>query len=96
VLKAGDGGRHPFSSSVVTVNYSGWQTNGVLFDSSYLHGEPVQFQLNQVIKGWTEGVALMVEGERTRFWIPEELAYKGQTGRPQGMLVFDVELLKIQ
>ena len=96
VLKAGDGGRHPSSSSIVTVNYSGWQTNGVLFDSSYLHGEPAQFQLSQVIKGWTEGVALMVEGEKTRFWIPDELAYKGQPTRPQGMLVFDVELLKIQ
>jgi peptidylprolyl isomerase len=48
-----------------------------------------------VIPGWTEGVQLMVEGEQTRFWIPEELAYKGRPGAPQGMLVFDVELLKI-
>jgi peptidylprolyl isomerase len=96
VLKAGDGVRHPSPSSIVTVNYSGWQTNGVLFDSSYLHGEPAQFQLNQVIKGWTEGVALMVEGEKTRFWIPDDLAYKGQPTRPQGTLVFDIELIKIQ
>ncbi|HEX4346283.1 MAG TPA: FKBP-type peptidyl-prolyl cis-trans isomerase [Vicinamibacterales bacterium] len=97
VLTPGDGGRHPSPSSIVTVNYSGWQqANGVLFDSSYLHGEPAQFPLNGVIKGWTEGVALMVEGEKTRFWIPDDLAYKGQPSRPQGMLVFDVELLKIQ
>jgi FKBP-type peptidyl-prolyl cis-trans isomerase len=48
-----------------------------------------------VIKGWTEGVQLMVEGEKTRFWIPQDLAYKGQAGAPRGMLVFDVELIRI-
>ena len=51
--------------------------------------------MNGVIAGWTEGVQLMVEGEKTRFWIPEALAYKGQPGAPAGTLVFDVELLKI-
>jgi FKBP-type peptidyl-prolyl cis-trans isomerase len=48
-----------------------------------------------VIRGWTEGIATMVEGERTRFWIPEAIAYKGEAGMPRGMLVFDVELLRI-
>jgi FKBP-type peptidyl-prolyl cis-trans isomerase len=96
VLKAGTGVRRPSASSTVTVNYSGWTTDGRLFDSSYLHGEPISFQLNRVIPGWTEGVALMMEGETTRFWIPEDLAYKGQPGQPKGMLVFDVELTKIQ
>jgi peptidylprolyl isomerase len=52
--------------------------------------------LEDVIRGWTEGLQLMVEGERTRFWIPENLAYKGEAGGPRGMLVFDIELLKIE
>ena len=77
------------------VHYSGWTTDGKLFDSSVQRGAPTSFALNQVIKGWTEGVQLMVEGEKTRFWIPEELAYKGRPGAPAGMLVFDVELLHI-
>jgi FKBP-type peptidyl-prolyl cis-trans isomerase len=68
-----------------------------MFDSSVTRGEPATFGLGQVIKGWTEGLQLMVEGEKTRFWIPAELAYgeKPQGGRPAGMLVFDVELLEI-
>ncbi|MNC99033.1 putative FKBP-type peptidyl-prolyl cis-trans isomerase FkpA precursor [compost metagenome] len=57
---------------------------------------PATFALSDVIAGWTEGVALMVEGERTRFWIPENLAYKGELGQPRGMLVFDVELIRIE
>ena len=66
-----------------------------MFDSSVTRGKPATFALNQVIAGWTEGVQLMVKGETRRFWIPQKLAYKGQSGRPQGMLVFDVELLNI-
>jgi len=77
------------------VHYSGWTTDGKMFDSSVTRGEPASFALNQVISGWTEGVQLMVEGEKARFWIPENLAYKGQPGAPAGMLVFDVELLSI-
>ena len=77
------------------VHYTGWTTDGKMFDSSVVRGEPVTFGLDEVITGWTEGVQLMVEGERTRFWIPQELAYKGQPGAPRGMLVFDVELIRI-
>ena len=66
-----------------------------MFDSSVTRGEPATFPLDRVIKGWTEGVQLMVEGEKTRFWIPEPLAYRGQRA-PYGMLVFDIELLKVQ
>jgi len=95
VVKAGDGGRHPKSTSSVTVHYTGWTTDGKMFDSSVTKGEPITFQLDGVIPGWTEGVQLMVEGETMRFWIPEKLAYKGQSP-PYGMLVFDVELIKIQ
>ncbi len=79
------------------MHYTGWTTAGKMFDSSVLRGQPATFPLNRVIKGWTEGVQLMVEGEKTRFWIPAELAYgtNPRPGAPSGMLVFDVELLKI-
>jgi peptidylprolyl isomerase len=60
-----------------------------------VRGQPTTFALDGVIKGWTEGVALMVEGEKTRFWIPEKLAYEGKQA-PYGLLVFDVELIKIE
>lgn len=93
VIKKGSGSEHPKKSSRVTVHYSGWQTNGKLFDSSVMRGQPATFGLGDVIEGWTEGVQLMVVGEKTRFWIPEKLAYKGQSGAPSGMLVFDVELI---
>jgi len=94
ILKPGTGGRHPSSTSSVTVHYSGWTTDGKLFDSSYRRHEPATFRLNRVIPGWTEGVQLMVEGEKRRFWIPELLAYAG-TGPVSGDLVFDIELIKI-
>jgi peptidylprolyl isomerase len=80
----------------VTVHYTGWTTDGKMFDSSILRGKPMTMELSGVIPGWTEGVALMVEGELTRFWIPESLAYKGEAGSPKGMLVFDVELIRIE
>lgn len=95
VLRAGTGTEHPRKSSEVTVHYSGWTTDGEMFDSSVTRDRPATFKLNQVIRGWTEGLRLMVEGEKRRFWIPEKLAYKGVAGRPQGMLVFDVELIEI-
>ncbi|NMB76910.1 MAG: peptidylprolyl isomerase [Myxococcales bacterium] len=95
ILKKGSGTAHPGPTSKVTVHYSGWTTDGKMFDSSVTRGEPITFPLDGVIPGWTEGVQLMVEGDKARLWIPEELAYKGRPG-PQGMLVFDVELLKIQ
>ena len=65
-----------------------------MFDSSVARGAPASFPLDRVIPGWTEGVQLMVVGESRRFWIPANLAYEGRRG-PQGMLVFDVELLTI-
>jgi peptidylprolyl isomerase len=95
VLQPGTGTRHPRPNSEVTVNYTGWTTDGKMFDSSVTRGEPATFGLDQVIAGWTEGVQMMVEGEKRRFWIPESLAYQGQPGAPQGMLVFDIELIRI-
>ena len=96
VMKEGTGAANPSRSSRVTVHYTGWTTDGKMFDSSVSRGQPTTFGLNQVIKGWTEGLQLMVEGDKTRFWIPENLAYQGQPGMPRGMLVFDIELLKIE
>ena len=94
-LTQGTGGRHPKAASQVTVHYTGWTTDGKMFDSSVVRGEPATFALDGVIPGWTEGLQLMYEGEKTRFWIPEGLAYKGKSA-PYGLLVFDVELIKIQ
>jgi len=93
VITPGTGQEHPRSVDVVKVNYVGWTTDGKMFDSSSLHGGPASFPLDRVIPGWTEGVQLMVAGEKRRMWIPEEMAYKGRPGAPQGMLVFDVELV---
>jgi peptidylprolyl isomerase len=95
VLSPGAGSRRPTSQSEVTVHYSGWTTDGRLFDSSVARGQPATFPLNGVIAGWTEGLQLMVEGEKTRFWIPEQLAYRGER-QPFGMLVFDVELIQVK
>ena len=95
ILTPGSGTRHPRPNSEVTVHYTGWSTDGKMFDSSVVRGEPSTFNLDQVIKGWTEGVQMMVEGEKRRFWIPANLAYEGVPGRPQGMLVFEIELIRI-
>lgn len=94
-LAEGTGTDHPAATSRVRVHYTGWTTDGKRFDSSYQRAQPAEFPLNGVIAGWTEGLQLMVVGEKRRFWIPEELAYQGRPGKPPGMLVFDVELLAI-
>ncbi len=99
VLKAGTGDKKPTAADTVTVHYSGWTTDGKMFDSSVSRGEPTSFPLGGVIAGWTEGLQLMVTGEKRRFWIPEDLAYGPVvpgSGRPGGMLCFDVELLDIK
>ncbi len=96
VLRPGTGTVHPKGNSKVLADYSGWTTDGQMIDTSILRGEPTEFSLDAVIPGWTEGIQLMTEGEKVRFWIPEKIAYKGKPGRPAGMLVFDVELIKIK
>ena len=99
MITAGTGTQHPMSSSEVTVHYTGWLTSGTMFDSSVTRGVPSTFPLDGVIRGWTEGLQLMVVGEKRRFWIPAELGY-GSRARPgippNSMLVFDVELLGIR
>ena len=100
VLQEGNGSTHPTATDEVTVHYSGWLTTGQMFDSSVTRGAPATFPLNRVIRGWTEGVQLMVVGEKRRFWIPGDLAYGGNPPPgagipPNATLVFDVELLEI-
>ena len=95
-LVTGKGGRKPTEDSTVLVHYTGWTTDGTMFDSTHKRGQPARFPLRAVIAGWTDGLQTMSIGDKTRLWIPEELAYKGAPGPPQGMLVFDVELISIE
>ena len=98
VLKEGDG-KKPKATDKVRCHYEGTLINGTVFDSSYKRGEPAVFPLNQVIAGWTEGLQLMQEGAKYRFFIPYNLAY-GERGAgasipPYAALVFDVELIDV-
>ena len=98
VLHEGAGSEHPSSTDKVTVHYHGTLIDGTVFDSSIERGEPITFGLNQVIPGWTEGVQLMVVGEKTRFFIPSKLAYGDRAAgkiKPGSSLIFDVELISI-
>ncbi len=97
VIAPGTGKTHPAPTDRVKVHYTGWKTDGEMFDSSVQRGEPITFGLNEVIKGWTEGVGLMVTGEKRRLWIPAAMAYGDhpRPGAPSGNLTFDVELLDI-
>lgn len=98
LLEKGDGAVHPKANSQVTVHYHGTLLNGTVFDSSVERGKSITFGLNQVIKGWTEGVQLMVEGEKRRLFIPADLAYGNKSAgkiAPGSTIIFDVELIKI-
>src|SRR5262249_24122201 len=95
VLKKGTGTEHPTADKMVTMHYTGWTTKGSLFDTTVVDHRPKQVSLQRAMPGWTDGLQVMVVGETTRFWIPAELAYKGKESRPQGMVVFDIELLDI-
>lgn len=99
VLTEGTGAQ-PKATDRVKCHYEGTLTNGQVFDSSYRRGEPAVFPLNGVIAGWTEGVQLMKEGAKYRFFIPYNLAYgergAGQAIPPYAALVFDVELISIE
>src|SRR5947209_4496490 len=84
VLTPGTGTVHPTATDRVKVHYTGWTTDGKMFDSSLARGVPATFNLQKVIPGWTEGLQLMTAGETRRLWVPEKLAYKGQHGFPEG------------
>ncbi len=98
VLQEGSG-KHPKAIDRVKCHYEGTLTDGTVFDSSYRRGEPAVFPLNGVIAGWTEGLQLMGEGAKYRFFIPYNLAYgergAGETIPPYSALVFDVELIEV-
>lgn len=100
VLTKGAGTKNPAATDTVTVHYAGTTLDGKEFDSSYKRGEPTSFPLNRVIAGWTEGVQLMTEGSKYRFYIPSNLAYgergAGRDIQANAALIFDVELLKIK
>jgi peptidylprolyl isomerase len=94
VLNQGDGPA-PRITDKVTVHYTGWTTDGSMFDSSVAKGRAGRFLVNGVIAGWTEALLLMRAGSKYRLWIPEELAYQGRAGFPAGMLVFEVSLISV-
>jgi FKBP-type peptidyl-prolyl cis-trans isomerase FklB len=99
VIKEGNG-KKPGPNSVVVTHYRGTLIDGTQFDSSYDRGEPTEFPLNRVIPGWTEGIQLMSEGAKYKFYIPAELAYGKNSPTPKippnSVLVFEVELLKVK
>jgi peptidylprolyl isomerase len=98
VLEKGNGSVHPAVKDTVRVHYHGTLLDGSVFDSSVNRGEPISFGLSQVIKGWTEGLQLMVVGDKYKLFIPSHLAYGNRSAgsiQPGSMLIFDVELLAI-
>jgi FKBP-type peptidyl-prolyl cis-trans isomerase len=102
VLQVGVSNVRPSPRSTVRVHYTGWTTDGEMFDSSVVRGTPAEFGVTQVIPGWTEALQLMVVGEKRRFWIPGNLAYDnipdmpGAPPSPKGTLVFDIELIAVR
>jgi len=97
VITVGLGSIHPERTNTVKVFYTGWTTDGKMFESN-VGGEPATFLVGQVVPGWTEMLKLMVVGEKVRVWIPADLAYGDhpQGGEPAGMLVFEMELVDIR
>lgn len=95
VLEEGSGDKKPTLNSLVSMYYTAWTSDGQVFTSTAKQGKPRSTAVTGVIPGLREGLQLMRVGEKRRFWIPPELAYARQPGRPQGLLVYDVELLVI-
>jgi len=98
ILHKGEGSEHPTATSKVKVHYHGSLLDGSVFDSSVERGSPISFGLNQVIRGWTEGVQLMTVGDKFKFFIPSNLGYGDSSAgkiKPGSLLIFEVELLEI-
>jgi len=95
VLAGGPRGRHPGPNALVVVNYTGWMTDGTIIDGAPVGTPPVRFELQNTMPGWQEGLRMMVPGDKWRFWIPAHLAYGDTPGKPHGMLVFDIYLVRV-
>ena len=96
MIKPGTSDEKPIATDVVTVNYTGWRSDGMMFDSSVARGQASTFPLDRVMAGWRECVIQMTIGETRRCWIPQALAYNGRAGRPSGTVVFDIELVEVR
>lgn len=99
VLQPGTGTKHPTPASHVTLNYTGWTADGMLFESTVTSGHPAVFLMGATLPGWREGLQYMLAGEKARFWIPAALAYGNQPVDklvPAGDLVYDIELLSFE
>jgi peptidylprolyl isomerase len=98
VLRVGLGATHPRPESMVTVHYTGWTADGKMFETTQTSRQPATLRVTDAIPGWVEGLQLMRAGEKRRFWIPGSLAYDRSPNPelPKGMLVFDIELVRIQ
>jgi FKBP-type peptidyl-prolyl cis-trans isomerase len=96
LLQPGDGDRRVGPYDIVTVRYSGWTADGIMFDSTEIDNRPREFSLKNVVPGFAEGLELMVTGEKRRLWIPAELGYRDDPSRPQGTLVFDIHLISVK
>jgi peptidylprolyl isomerase len=96
VLTHGTGAAHPTTNDQVTVNFTSWTTDGKRFDSTIPDHAPKVYRVTGVIPGMTDALMQMVEGDEWRIWIPEPLAYNGARGKPAGMLVYDLQLLKVE
>ena len=99
VLEKGETDERPDKTDIVLAHFTGWLEDGTLLESTVMKGKPAQFKLDQVtIKGWGEGLQLMVKGEKRRFWIPEKLGFgeNPPPGAPKGKLIFDFELLEFK
>ncbi len=95
ILRQGPGQVHPKPGDHVLVHYSGWTADGKLFDSSVVRGDAMSLPVSGGIPGWTEAIQLLTSGTKARFWMPEKLAYGGMPDKPQGMLVFDIEVYTV-
>ena len=95
VLARGGHGRHPSPTSRVLVNYTGWTTDGTIIDGAPVGSEPAMVKLDELMLGWQEALRMIVEGDKYRLWIPPALTHQHDPSRPQGMLVYDIILVRI-
>jgi peptidylprolyl isomerase len=93
-LASGPPGGHPGPNAVIVVNYTGWTTDGTIVEGAPVGSPPVSMRLSDAMPGLREGLHLMRAGDKYRFWIPPSLAYGNQAGKPHGMLVYDIHLVK--